>query len=582
MPLRKLQEIIVDYAEHLYAEGKFRAVSSSIEYPYNGPAFAFKRNGKCLDLIDNTQELFALPDGEEIMAPINHRDFREPKTNQVRAAFFKFHYWENKIHKIWEDDHMTYPEKLQRELEIITGKLLPFAIEILKPAAESYALLEIDADRGQEYWTYTPCDLKCRLGALESGEDVPAEIQVKIEEFNDLLREAENHIRDIKEQESRSGLSKPQCTANGIIRLLQEIVVDYTAEIDTRQREFAAKMHVAYPNPGPLFTFAIEKGRLTLTEPKEDPVRETVIVSKEDGRVFRLRGFEGNFYRPRFRELTATLLKFAFYQKEAEKDEDSGGILLIRDNLFALTAQLIGQIADSYGFSKEFQGDIQEYPVCSRVQLIDGKLCADEDLPPALSLKVEEANFLKNKLLRQAATADLRQSPDTQVLLQKQIFVPTNPTLRSSFGDLAVARPKREDAEQSMIPPERGVRHNVVNDSAVIDDSNVASIREQRKAKPEMTPELSERSDHPAKRARSRISKKEKDPIAAERETAIQAYRDEVFEKTGKRITQTSIWKSAGYKHRAEYERWKRNHPRATRTADERFTRLLKNKPHIK
>ena len=95
-----------------------------------------------------------MPDGEEILAPVNHRDFREPKSNQVRAAFLKFQYWENKIHKNRADEQATYPDVLQRELEIITGKLLPFAIAILKPAAESYFLLEIDPERGQSYWTH--------------------------------------------------------------------------------------------------------------------------------------------------------------------------------------------------------------------------------------------------------------------------------------------------------------------------------------------------------------------------------------------------------------------------------------------
>jgi len=69
---------------------------------------------------------------------------------------------------------------------------------------------------------------------------------------------------------------------------------------------------------------------------------------------------------------------------------------------------------------------------------------------------------------------------------------------------------------------------------------------------------------------------------AEERCKAVLAYQDEVFEKTGKRINQTAIWKSAGYKTRTEFERWKRNDPRCTRTARERFTRILKEKPYLK
>ncbi len=54
----------------------------SIEYPYDGPAFAFKRNGDHFELIDNTRELLTLPNGEEIVAPVNHRYFRESKIHR--------------------------------------------------------------------------------------------------------------------------------------------------------------------------------------------------------------------------------------------------------------------------------------------------------------------------------------------------------------------------------------------------------------------------------------------------------------------------------------------------------------------
>jgi hypothetical protein len=169
MPFRKLQEIIIDYAQHLYEEGRFRALDSPIEYPYDGPAFAFKRNGDHFELIDNTREILTLPNGEEIVAPANHRDFREPKSNQVRAAFLKLRYWETKLHRNRKGVQTTYPDMLQRELEIITGKLLPLAVDILKPAAESFSLLEIDPDGGQSHWTQPPCDLRCGVGMLESS-----------------------------------------------------------------------------------------------------------------------------------------------------------------------------------------------------------------------------------------------------------------------------------------------------------------------------------------------------------------------------------------------------------------------------
>jgi hypothetical protein len=69
----------------------------------------------------------------------------------------------------------------------------------------------------------------------------------------------------------------------------------------------------------------------------------------------------------------------------------------------------------------------------------------------------------------------------------------------------------------------------------------------------------------------------------ADRRAAVDAYIEEVFNRTGKRITRTDIWKSARYKSRTEFERWERNdleHP--NKTANQRFTGILAEKPHLK
>jgi len=66
------------------------------------------------------------------------------------------------------------------------------------------------------------------------------------------------------------------------------------------------------------------------------------------------------------------------------------------------------------------------------------------------------------------------------------------------------------------------------------------------------------------------------------RRRAVDAYIEEVFKRTGKRITRTDIWKSARYKSRTEFERWERDDRRATKAANERFTGILKEKPHLK
>lgn len=62
----------------------------------------------------------------------------------------------------------------------------------------------------------------------------------------------------------------------------------------------------------------------------------------------------------------------------------------------------------------------------------------------------------------------------------------------------------------------------------------------------------------------------------------VNEYIDEVYQKTGKRLLKKNIWQMARYKTRSEFERWEREDPRATRTARERFTRILTEKPHLK
>jgi hypothetical protein len=69
---------------------------------------------------------------------------------------------------------------------------------------------------------------------------------------------------------------------------------------------------------------------------------------------------------------------------------------------------------------------------------------------------------------------------------------------------------------------------------------------------------------------------------ASGRRAAINAYIDEVFEKTGRRITRTDIWKAARYRSRTEFERWQRNAKNPNKVAGERFAHILIEKPHLK
>src|ERR1039457_6422185 len=66
------------------------------------------------------------------------------------------------------------------------------------------------------------------------------------------------------------------------------------------------------------------------------------------------------------------------------------------------------------------------------------------------------------------------------------------------------------------------------------------------------------------------------------RRAAVDAYIEEVLNKTGKKITRTDIWKHARYKSRTEFERWERNDAKnRNRTGHHRFTRVLSEKPHL-
>lgn len=63
--------------------------------------------------------------------------------------------------------------------------------------------------------------------------------------------------------------------------------------------------------------------------------------------------------------------------------------------------------------------------------------------------------------------------------------------------------------------------------------------------------------------------------IKSERRAAVDSYIQTVLRQTGKRITRSTIWKSAGYRSRTEFERWERNDSRTTQAADRIFTRIL-------
>ncbi len=73
------------------------------------------------------------------------------------------------------------------------------------------------------------------------------------------------------------------------------------------------------------------------------------------------------------------------------------------------------------------------------------------------------------------------------------------------------------------------------------------------------------------------------DAKGTHRRAAVDGYIEEVFSKTGRRITRKEIWKAAGYTSRTEFERWERYDPKnPNRAAHRAFMRILSEKPHLK
>ena len=64
-------------------------------------------------------------------------------------------------------------------------------------------------------------------------------------------------------------------------------------------------------------------------------------------------------------------------------------------------------------------------------------------------------------------------------------------------------------------------------------------------------------------------------PPLPDRRALVDSFIEDEFQRTGQRITRTSIWKSAGYHSGTEFERWQRRAPQASKAADRNFTRIL-------
>ena len=63
---------------------------------------------------------------------------------------------------------------------------------------------------------------------------------------------------------------------------------------------------------------------------------------------------------------------------------------------------------------------------------------------------------------------------------------------------------------------------------------------------------------------------------------AVKAFLTEAEAATGERFFKKDIWRAAGYKSATEFQRWQRNHSRATETADQNIRRVLMDKQYSK
>jgi hypothetical protein len=68
--------------------------------------------------------------------------------------------------------------------------------------------------------------------------------------------------------------------------------------------------------------------------------------------------------------------------------------------------------------------------------------------------------------------------------------------------------------------------------------------------------------------------------VAQQRRKAVDLYIVEVEAKTGRRITRSDIWRSAGYSEATQFERWEKN-IRGTAAAERRISQVLRAKPHM-
>jgi hypothetical protein len=453
MPLKKLQEIIIGYAREMYYRGQALAHQTGQQYPYKGPAFEFHAKDGYLQITDNTEELVPHPDPDVglIPVPVDHRPFNAPESTKVNGAYLKYNYWEKKIGQYWKEkrgairDDEDCLDSLEKEYAAITTKLISLALEILGAVGESYSVTWSNSP-DPIYTDYPHCDLRYLTELrVESKSTVPAEIQLLVEEFNDLLEQKKEKIEELRkylksirhintmnavfdgppsgpgffasrpnEDVDKSAIQNEKKPAIGKVgsgwpeEMLQEVIVDYANNMYRQALWLATKTQRKYPYKGPAFAFfRDDEGFLAL----QDNTIDQSIPPVPDAGIETVYFNHGDFDEPKSEEVKAAYRKYSFWEKiYSEKDQESNDLAergddaiwrveerlqeILTTKLIPLALEVLQAVSASYSISWLSHGEVGGERVFCRLSYTNDQLKTHSDTPAGIQVKVEKLNYL--------------------------------------------------------------------------------------------------------------------------------------------------------------------------------------------
>lgn len=297
------------------------ATSNGLKYPYEGPIFAFQIDDESLNL----DELKLIDNAEE-QIPVDHGKFIEPKRNQVRGAFKRFRYWEDKIHSDNENLWRQVNAVETTEIRIVTEHLLEYTIEMLTALAESYSIWEVDPETGWGYWAYPGMHAPLAVyglhvldGQLRIDNTAPDTLQLKVEEFNDIIA-VEKKIAS----GSVEGISRQ------IVCLLKEVIVERAQGIYDSQKNKLSEFE-----DGELQEEHIELGN--------------GLISIQDGKLFSANPHTR--YPIGWEELRDLIHEFNLWQTEINESAENN-YNIFKNELLRLTSGIIRAVCHFLTFTR--------------------------------------------------------------------------------------------------------------------------------------------------------------------------------------------------------------------------------------